>query len=47
MTNMNKDDLDRIIRYRLSPVNISIHTTDPDLRVAMLNNRNAEMALIK
>lgn len=41
MTNMNKDDLDRIIRYRLSPVNISIHTTDPDLRVAMLNNRNA------
>lgn len=38
MTNMKQDELDRIIRYRLSPVNVSVHTTNPDLRVFMLNN---------
>ncbi|MCL2719536.1 MAG: DUF512 domain-containing protein [Lachnospiraceae bacterium] len=41
LTNMSDDDISRIIRYNLSPVNISIHTTDPELRCKMLNNRFA------
>ena len=41
MTNMSYEDIDRIIYYRLSPMNISVHTTDPDLRCRMLNNRFA------
>ncbi len=38
---MSDDEIDRIIRYRLSPINISVHTTNPELRVKMLNNKNA------
>ncbi|MCX8130041.1 MAG: DUF512 domain-containing protein [Clostridia bacterium] len=41
LTNMRDEDIDRIIKYRLSPINISVHTTNPDLRVFMLNNRSA------
>ena len=41
LTNMSDDEIDRIIRYRLSPINISVHTTNPELRVKMLNNKNA------
>ncbi len=41
LTNMSEDDINRIIKYRLSPINISVHTTDPDLRVKMMNNKNA------
>lgn len=41
LTNMKDEDIDRIIRYRISPINISVHTTNPDLRVKMLNNRFA------
>jgi len=41
LTNMNEDEIDRIIRYRLSPINISVHTTNPDLRVKMLKNKRA------
>lgn len=41
LTNMKEEDIDRIIRYRISPINISVHTTNPDLRVKMLNNRFA------
>ncbi len=41
MTNMKDDDIDRIIKYRISPINISVHTTNPELRVKMLNNRFA------
>ena len=47
LTNMSDHDLDRIIRYRLSPINISVHTTDPSLRCMMLNNRFAGKALEK
>ena len=36
LTNVSDDDLSRIIRYRLSPVNISVHTTDVFLRARML-----------
>ncbi len=41
MTNMKDKDLDRIIKYRLEPINISVHTTDPTLRCMMLHNRFA------
>ncbi|WP_242852596.1 DUF512 domain-containing protein [Acetobacterium bakii] len=41
MTNLTKAELDRIIRYRIMPMNLSIHTTNPELRCKMLNNRFA------
>lgn len=41
LTNMSDEEIDRIIEYRLSPVNVSVHTTNPELRVEMLNNKNA------
>lgn len=41
LTNMSEDDIERLIRYRLSPLNISIHATDPVVRTALLNNRFA------
>ena len=41
MTNMKEKDIDRIIRMHLSPINISVQTTNPELRCKMLNNRFA------
>ncbi|NLL67749.1 MAG: DUF512 domain-containing protein [Clostridiaceae bacterium] len=41
MTNLSDDEINMIIRYRMSPVNISVHTTNPKLRVKMLSNRFA------
>ena len=41
LTNMKMEDLDRIIYYKLGPINISVHATDPTLRCQMLNNRFA------
>ena len=41
MTNMKESEIDRIIRYKLAPINISVHTTNPELRVKMLHNRFA------
>ncbi|MDO4793062.1 MAG: DUF512 domain-containing protein [Filifactor alocis] len=41
MTNMKDRDIDKMIRYRISPVNVSVHTTNPKLRVKMLKNRFA------
>ncbi|WP_040211614.1 radical SAM protein [Clostridium polynesiense] len=41
LTNMNDDDIDRIIKYRISPINVSVHTTNPELRKKILNNRFA------
>ena len=41
LTNMSDHDIDRIIRYKLSPINISFHTTNPELRCRMLHNRFA------
>lgn len=41
LTNMSEHDIDRIIRYHLSPINISFHTMNPALRCKMLNNRFA------
>lgn len=45
LTNMSDKDIDRIIRYHLSPINISFQTTNPELRCKMLNNRFAGKAL--
>jgi len=41
LTNMNDKDFERLIYYRLSPMNISVHATDPEVRKKMLNNRFA------
>ncbi len=47
LTNMSAHDIERIIRYRLEPINISFHTTNPELRCKMLHNRFAGEALKK
>lgn len=47
LTNMSDHDIDRIIRYRLGPINISFQTMNPKLRCKMLNNRFAGEALKK
>ena len=47
LTNMSDHDIERIIRYHLSPINISFQTTNPKLRCMMLNNRFAGAALAK
>ncbi len=39
MTNMQEHEIDRIIRMHISPINVSVHTTNPTLRVRMLANR--------
>ena len=41
LTNVGFDELDRIRKMHISPVNVSVHTTDPGLRVKMLGNRFA------
>ncbi len=41
MTNLNEEDIERIIKMRISPVNISVHTTNPQLRSQMMHNKNA------
>ncbi|MBQ7389868.1 MAG: DUF512 domain-containing protein [Clostridia bacterium] len=41
LTNMYEKDIDRIIKMRISPVNISIHTTNPELRVKMMKNKRS------
>jgi len=47
LTNMKRNELERIIRYRMTPVNVSVHTTNPELRVKMLGNRHAGDVLEK
>ncbi len=41
LTNLDDDEIERLIRLRISPINISVHTTDSALRVEMLKNPNA------
>ena len=45
LTNMTERDVDRIVKMRFSPVRVSVHTTDPDLRVKMMKNRFAGKVL--
>lgn len=47
LTNMSEHDIDRIIKYRLQPINISFHAMNPALRCEMLHNRFAGDALKK
>ncbi len=41
LTNMNDSDIARIIKMRISPVNVSIHTTNPELRIKMMKNKRS------
>ena len=45
LTNITDEEIERIIQYRLEPINISFHTTNPKLRCEMLNNPTAGVAL--
>jgi putative radical SAM enzyme (TIGR03279 family) len=45
LTNLTDAELKRIISFRIMPINISIHTTNPVLRCKMLNNRFAGSVL--
>lgn len=47
LTNMCDEDFDRIIRTHLSPLYISVHATDPDVRCKMMNNRFAGQLMEK
>lgn len=47
LTNMSDHDIERIIQYHLSPINISVQTMNPELRCTMLHNRFAGEALQK
>lgn len=47
LTNMSSHDVERIVRYRLEPINISFQATNPELRCRMLHNRFAGDALKK
>ncbi|MFA6939400.1 MAG: DUF512 domain-containing protein [Clostridiaceae bacterium] len=47
LTNLSDYDLDRIIEYKISPINVSVHTTNSQLRIKMLNNRFAGNILEK
>ncbi len=45
LTNLTEHEIDRIIKMHISPVNISVHTVNPELRSVMMNNRFAGEAL--
>ena len=47
LTNMKDKDIERIIRFHLAPINISVQTMNPELRCKMLHNRFAGEALKK
>ena len=41
LTNLDDKDIDRIIEMHISPVNVSVHTTNPELRVKMMKNKKS------
>lgn len=41
LTNLTEHEISRIIKMHISPINVSVHTTNPELRVKMMNNRFA------
>ncbi len=45
LTNITEHEIERIIKMHISPINISVHTTNPELRVKMMSNKNAGEAL--
>lgn len=47
LTNLSEEDIKRIILYKLSPINVSVQTMNPELRCKMLKNRFAGDSLLK
>lgn len=45
LTNVTEEEINRIIKMRISPINVSVHTTNPELRVKMMGNPKAGQAL--
>lgn len=45
LTNISEHEIERIIKMHISPINISVHTTNPELRVKMMANKNAGSVL--
>ena len=45
LTNLSDEEVDRIIKMRISPVNISVHTTNPELRCKMMKNPHSGTSL--
>lgn len=45
LTNITEHEIERIIKMHISPINVSVHTTNPELRCKMMNNRFAGDAL--
>ena len=45
LTNLTEREAQRIIDLRISPINVSVHTTDPQLHCTMLGNKNAVRSL--
>lgn len=45
LTNITEHEVERIIKMHISPINISVHTTNPELRVKMMANKNAGRVL--
>lgn len=45
LTNLSEHDAERIVRYHISPMNVSVHTMDPELRVKMMRNPRAGESL--
>ena len=45
LTNLSRADVERIVKMHISPVNVSVHTTNPELRCKMMNNRFAGESL--
>ena len=41
LTNLEKKDIERIVEMHISPVNVSVHTTNPELRCKMMHNKRA------
>lgn len=46
LTNLKESDVDRIIKMKISPINVSVHTMNPSLRVQMMKNKNAGLVLL-
>jgi putative radical SAM enzyme (TIGR03279 family) len=47
LTNIGYAELNRLVKYRLSPINVSVHTTNPELRCSMLKHKGAGDVLKK
>ena len=41
LTNIDNDELDRMINYHLSPINLSVHSTEDEVRLKMIRNPNS------